>query len=40
MNKHTQKDLQNIVKKNYKDIAKHYSETRKKKLDKNLTSTV
>jgi len=30
MNKQTQKELLNIVKKNYSEIAEHYSETRKK----------
>lgn len=32
MNRQTQKDLQNIVKKNYEEVAEHYSETRKKVL--------
>ena len=32
MNKKTQKEILNIVKKNYSEIAKHYSETRKKAL--------
>ena len=32
MNKKTQKEILNIVKKNYCEIAKHYSETRKKEL--------
>jgi len=32
MNKQTQKELLNIVKKNYREIAQHFSETREKKL--------
>lgn len=32
MNKQTQKELLDIVKNNYQEIANHYSETRKKKL--------
>ena len=32
MNKKTQKEILNIVKKNYSEIAEHYSETRKKEL--------
>ena len=32
MNKKTQTEILNIVKKNYSEIAKHYSETRKKEL--------
>ncbi|MCK4540510.1 methyltransferase domain-containing protein [Candidatus Parcubacteria bacterium] len=32
MNKKTQKEILNIVKKNYSEIAGHYSETRKKEL--------
>ncbi|MEA1963445.1 MAG: class I SAM-dependent methyltransferase [Patescibacteria group bacterium] len=32
MNKKTQKEILNIVKKNYCEIAEHYSETRKKEL--------
>lgn len=32
MNKQTEKELLNIVKKNYEEIAEHYTETRKKQL--------
>jgi len=40
MNRQTQKDLQNIVKKNYKEVAEHYSETRKKVLWPELAAII
>jgi len=38
MNIQTQKELQNIVKRNYEEVAEHYSETRKKVLWPELLS--
>ena len=38
MNRQTQKELQNIVHRNYEEVAEHYSETRKKVLWPELLS--
>lgn len=40
MNKKTQKEILNIVKKNYFEIADHYSETRKKELWPELNNLI